>query len=551
MTDVAATDVKAGRPDLLPRAVLLLGAAVTFGAVAVLTLLKAPISAGEIVYLVKSLWYVGHQVTPYTTTDATGDMPLYFYQLGYWQQVRGIGIIPARTLSIGFGVINGLLLFVICRRLTANTLAAAAAVFIFLGTPATAAFFATATPTATVSALHLAAVWLIIGNMGRQRPLASIAMGLLCAVLYFYRQDMALSIVVLVPLYIASIGNKRLVHTLILIAAAAVVTAALLFAFPDKLAHYAIRLPVISPLLERAGLLAPNFTLIDKGSTGTTIAAFVPANIVDGFLLPYSGTLLLALGLFVLVGGPLRVLWIVPLYFFWLAAAHIFGLQEYCAGCIAASAPYFSGIGALAAALTLAMLAHRARQNLIPAGPCILIGATLAVALNTFAPMLALRAEDKAFPIPVLVDGGSVADSKDVETLARWINSNTPPREPLLVLHGLGSRALPSIAFAAVLAEHPIPAQSITPAASRRVINPRLQGAAREAVQAALEEESFWSDATFSRWIDRDYDFVLVQDDRAADHRARMAVVTAKFDLAASTSYRGAVLYLYKRKAGQ
>ena len=391
MTDTAATDFKAARPDLLPRAVLLLGAIGVFGAIAGLTLLKAPISAGEIAYLVKSLWYVGGQVAPYTTTDATGDMPLYFYQLGFWQQLENIGIVPARVLSMGFGVINGLLLFVICRRLTANTLAAAAAVFIFLGTPATAAFFATATPTATVSALHLAAVWVIVANMGRQRPVASVAMGVLCAALYFYRQDMALGIVVLVPLYIAAIGRKRAAHTLILIAAFAVVTAAVLFAFPDKLAHYALRLPVIAPLLERAGLLAPNFTLIDKGSTGVLPTAFVPAYIVDGFLLPYSGTLILALGLFILVGGPLRVLWIVPLYFFWLAAAHIFGLREYCAGCIGAAAPYFSGIGALAAALSLAMLAHRARQNMIPAAPCILIGATLVVALNTFAPMLALR----------------------------------------------------------------------------------------------------------------------------------------------------------------
>ena len=551
MTDRAATDVKAGRPDLLPRAVLLLGAILAFGAVAGLTVLKAPISAQEIAYLVKSLLYVGGQVAPYTTTDATGDMPLYFYQLGFWQQFKSIGIMPARALSIGFGVINGALLFFICRHLTANTLAAAAAVFIFLGTPATAAFFAKATPTATVSALHLAAVWLIIASMGRQRPVASVAMGAICAALYFYRQDMLLSVVALVPLYIAAIGRRRAAHTLILIAAAAVVTAAVLFAFPDKLAHYATRLPLIAPLLERAGWLAPNFTLIDKSSTAAVMSAFVPAHVVDGFLLPYSGTLVLALGLFALVGGPLRILWIVPLYFFWLAAAHIFGLHEYCAGCIAAAAPYFSGIGALAAALTLAMLAHRARQNMIPAAPCILIGATLAVALNTFAPMLALRADAKGFPIPMMVDGGSIPESKDVETLARWINSNTPAREPMLVLHSLGARPLPSIAFAVFLAEHPMPAQSITPVASQRVINPRLQGPAREAVQAALEEESLWSDATFNRWIDRDYDIVLVQGDNTPDHRARMAVLTAKFDLAASTMYRGAVLYLYKRKAGQ
>lgn len=555
-TEAPSSNVRAGRPNLLPSAVLLIGAALIYGAVATLTLLNGHASIEEVTYLIKSWWYTNGLVAPYTATDATAQMPFYFYQLGFWQQLEGIGFLPARLTSIGLGVINGALLFLICRRLTANTLVAAAAAFIFLGTPATAFYFATATPAATVSALHLAAVWLIVASLGRPRALATVAMGLVCVALYFYRQNMILGIVVLAPLYIAAIGRKRWLHAGLLLATAALVSAAVLFSFPDKLGAYALRLPVISPLLDSAHLLAPNFTLIDKGTQGamTMGPAFdriAPADFLDDFLLPYSGTMVLALMLFGLAGGPLRVLWIAPLYFLWLAASHYLASLGYCSGCILSYAPYFSGLGALAAALSLAMIAHRARQNQQPAGPYVLVGAVLAVALNAFAPNFALRADARGFPIPMIAQSQPVPELKDIETMARWISSNTAVREPILVLHSMGRQSLASLPYAVFLSGHMLPPQSLDPAASRRVVNPKLSLVAQESVQAAIEEESLWTDATLARWIARDYDIILFQEDKTIDQRAQLAAIMAQFDLAASTAYRGATVLLYKRKAVQ
>ena len=552
----ASGQAKAGNPNLLPTIVLLIGAALVYGAVAFQTLFNGHVSTEEVADLIRSWWYANGQVAPYTATDATGQMPFYFYQLGFWQQLEGLGFIPSRLISIGFGVINGALLFAICRRLTANTLVAAAAVFIFLGTPATAFYFATATPAATVSALHLAAIWLIVANLGRPRPLATVAMGLVCAVMYFYRQNMLLSIVALVPLYIMAVGRKRGLHTGLLLVTAAAVTAAVLFSFPDKLGQYALRLPVISPLLDSAHLLAPNFTLIDNGTLGplTMGPAFdrlAPANILDAFLLPYSGTLVLALMLFGLTIRPLRVLWAAPLYFLWLAAAHYFASLGYCGDCILSYAPYFSGVGALAAALTLAMIALRARQSRQPAGPFVLIGAVAAVGLNSFLPMLALHSDLRAFPIPMIAQAQPTSEMKDIETMARWISANTVVREPILVLHSLGRQKRPSLPYAAFLAGHMLPPQSLNPAGTLRVLNPKLSPAAGEAVQAAVEEESLWTDATLARWIERDYDIILFQEDKTIDQRSQLAAIMARFDLAGSTVYRGSTVYLYKRKAVQ
>jgi hypothetical protein len=456
-------------------------------------------------------------------------------------------------MSVGFGVVSAALLFMICKRLTANTLAAAAGVFIYLASPATAFYFAQATPAATVAALHLAAVWLIVANLGKQRPWITVLMGLLCVALYFYKQSMILAVIVLAPLYIAAIGRKRGLHTAILIAVMAAATAGLVFSFPDKLGAYALRLPVIAPLLEQIGLLSPNFVLIDKGSTGAVTMApafgrFSPTDLLDTLLLPYSGTIILAVALLAVAGGGLRVLWIAPLYFLWLAAAHYVGALGICTRCVADHVPAFSAIGALAAALTLTMIAQRARRHGIPAGPPVLIGAVAAVALNAFAPHFALRDDARGFPIPLM---SHTSERADIDTMARWVAANAPPREPILVLHSQGKQKLAALPYTVFLANHMMPVQSLDPASTKRTLKTNLDAAARESVQAAIEEESLWTDETLMRWLARDYDVVLFQEDKTTDQRAQIAAIAARFDLAASTVFRGATIHLYKRKPVQ
>jgi hypothetical protein len=96
-----------------------------------------------------------------------------------------------------------------------------------------------------------------------------------------------------------------------------------------------------------------------------------------------------------------------------------------------------------------------------------------------------------------------------------------------------------------------IPVQSLDPAGTKRVLNTKLDGAARESVQAAIEEESQWTDETLARWLGRDYDFVLFQEDRTTDQRAVIAALGNQFDVAASTVFRGSNVFLYKRKPVQ
>ena len=531
-------------------AVLILAGAV-YGTIAVTSLLHGGLSFAEGANLVRSRWYVSGVIAPYTATDATWTTPLYFYLLGWWQSLVGAGINTSRALSVGLGVGNAILLFSICRRLTSNSLAAAATVLLLVATPTTAFFFALATPTATVSVLHLAAIWLLVAGLGRPRVGASIAFGLLCAALYFTRQNMILAVLMLVPLYIAAIGTKRRQHAAIVIGTVAVAVASLVAIFPHKFAGHAFHLPVISPYLERWGLLPLDLALIDETTTGASTVALAlerisVTDIFNGVLLPFSGIVVLAALLFFVTGRSLRVLWIPSAYFFLLAAGHIVGMAGICSGCLHEYAVMFIAPGALAGGLTLAVLAARARARQISPAATIIGGAILATALNAFAPMAASSEAYRNFPAPLLALDAPTREAKQIETLSKWVETSVPTGEPVLLLHHLAP--LPFAVFNTGLT---FPVQSFNLAASYREIWPRLNANVREAAQAAVESESLWTDATLRRWLIRDYDLVLVTSDALETYPLAAKLLPQRFEVVASMSFGNTPISLYKRKPSQ
>ena len=408
---------------------LLLGAVAAYGAVALNTLRHGRTTFDEVGYLIRSWWYATGAAEAYTGIDATWQMPLYFYELGWWQRLAGVGHHPGRILSVIAGVLGAAILFAIVRRLTGNMLAAAAAVLIFIATPATAYAFSMATPAAIVSTLHLAAIWLIVSGLGRPRTWASCALGVLCALIFFTRQNMLLGIVVLIPLYIAAIGRDRRIHGVVVVATAAIVTATILVLFPTPLAAQAIHLPVLTPYLIRWGVLPPDFGLIEQGTigVGTMAPAFGAvrwAELLDTLVLPFAGVILSALIVFLVARGPLKVLWIAPLYFLWLIVAHVFASAGYCQGCMIDYTPYFAGVGALAGGLGLAVMASLARKGGVSPVLVICLGAALATALSTFAPILARNQAYRYYPAPQLVQTAGEDEVGDMDLLARWLKAN-------------------------------------------------------------------------------------------------------------------------------
>ena len=536
-----------------PAALLGLLTVLAYSAIAGFTLFNAQTFTAEIAALVRGWWYTTGAVTPYSAADTPHEMPLYFYELGYWQQLVGGGHITGRVLSIVLGAISGALLFVICRRLTANTLVALAATFIFLATPSTSFFFATATSAATVSTLFLAAVWLIVDSMGKPRAHVSAAFGLVCALLYFTRQDSILAIIVLIPLYIAAVGRDRALQAVSVVATIVVTAALLAVLLPAKFHVLALNLPVVGPMLGDAGLLGPDYTLLTRGTHGGggLDAALDPVNLkgfVESFVLPNAGTIILSLALFAVAQGPLRVLWIAPLYFIWLALTQYvtFASAEGCESCMQQATPSFIGIGALAAALTLAMSGRWAKNRGFATSTVVIIGALAAVALNTLAPRFATHPATASFPRQMLDGLHSPPELAEIRALATWVASTLKTKEPVLVIQGLGGREVAALPFAVAATGHAMPGESLELKATRRTINQSLVGEMRQSVRSAVEAAGLWSDEIMHRWIEKDYNVILLQDDPST--AALKKEIETGFDRGLATRYRGASIVLYTRK---
>lgn len=539
-----------------PAAVLGLLTVAAYGAIALFTLFNAQTFTAEVAALVRGWWYATGAVTPYSPTDIPADMPLYFYELGYWQQIAGAGHLSGRILSVILGAVSGVLLFSICRKLTANTAVAAAAAFIFLATPSTSFFFATATPAATVAALHLAAVWMIVHAMARPHAVFSALMGLVCAALYFTRQDMIFGIVVLIPLYVAAVGRDRALHGALVLGAFAAVTALMIVLFPARFQELALNLPMLGPMLGNAGLFGPDYTLVTRGTHGPPGlgAALEMENLrglLESFVLPNAGTILLALALFATARGPLRVLWIAPLYFFWLAGTQYAASSaaSACDTCMHPAAPTFIALGALAAALTLATSGRWTKRHGLAQGAAVVIGAIAAVAINTLAPSLAAHPQAHSFPRPMLDGLAAAPELADIPTLTRWTATQLKTKQPVLVIHGLGRTDVAALPYAVVASGHGIPAESLDLIATERTINQSLVGEMRGAVRDAVEADGLWSEETLQRWIEKDYNVILLQDD--ASTAALKKEIEARFDPAGATRYRGRNILLFTRKPAE
>jgi hypothetical protein len=119
-------------------------------------------------------------------------------------------------------------------------------------------------------------------------------------------------------------------------------------------------------------------------------------------------------------------------------------------------------------------------------------------------------------------------------------------KEPVLVIHGLGRTDIAALPYAVAASGHAMPAESLDLRGTRRTVNQSLVGDMRESVRTAVEEDGLWSDEILLRWIDRDYNVILMQDD--AGLASLKKEIEARFDAAGTTRYRGRGITLFTRK---
>ena len=522
---------------------------VAFGAYAVI---RGRTWSDEITYVAKSWWYVQGLVAPYSDADATWYMPLYFTLLGLVQAAIGPGLITGRALSLVLGGLSGGLLFACCRKLTGNPAAAALAVLLYFLTPATTYYFATATPLAAVALLLMGGVWLVAKGPDRGTPANTAMLGLVFALLFFFRQNMILAVAVLAPAYLWTLRERRLMHGVLLAGATAAVSAAILAAFPDRLAEYAVRLPGLTPVLRLVGLLPERFDLILSATASPLSLAFEPGRIsawdlYNAFLLPYAGTIAASVAALVLARK--KPLWLLaPALFFFLAGTHYLGSVGYCPTCILTYTNYFVGVGALAAGLAFAVLwARRESTNRAPL-PGVLPVCAAAILLNVFASGAVMSSDPQiaegftGFPAPMLRQTQPSSERHDMEMLAGQIDKALPPGK-VLVLHNL-----PSITYAVFRSGRVPPPQSLNLWQSYREVRRDVAAEDQAAVARALEAESLWTDETLARWLTADYDAVVYQEGMAP-RPVLEGALARDFESAGRVDYRGWKIGFYIRRS--
>jgi hypothetical protein len=192
-----------------------------------------------------------------------------------------------------------------------------------------------------------------------------------------------------------------------------------------------------------------------------------------------------------------------------------------------------------------------AKRNSFAPGTVIVAGALVALALNTFAPLLASHQQTRAFPRPMLDGMATAPELADIPVLTRWVAGQLTTKEPVLVIHGLGRADVAALPYAVAAAGRAMPAVSLDLKSTRRTVNQSLVGELRDDVRAGVEESGLWSDEILARWIARDYNVILLQDDPAVNVAGIRKTIEAGFDRAGATRYRGASILMFRRKPAQ
>lgn len=527
----------------LPAAFVLLAAVAAYAAVASNAVMNARLEFEEVGFLIKAWWYISGALPPFSAADATPTMPLFPFGLGALQTQIGLEAQAARISMAVVGVLNGVLLFYLCRKLTANTLASAAAVLLFIGTPATSYSFSTVSPVALVSLLQICALWLVVLSVGRPKIWLSLAMGAVLSGLILLSIDMLIPALILLGIFMAACGKARWLHGALVVAVIAAVSAATFFVLPEQFETYIFSTPVLALLQDFAGLGAPGQMYVASQTSYGFERILVDA--YEGALLPYGGTILLCLILFGLTASGPRVLWVIPIYMLLALASLVVFHAPGCEVCIATVPSQVTAVAALGAAMSLALFARMVRQKNLAAAPVMIGGVFFALALNTFAPVLAARDALHSFPAEELKQPRPGAEQEDITTLMRFIGQNVAAgSEPALLIH-----KLPALPYAMHMAGRRFPAVSINPLGSLRNAPGALSAARREAALAAIERTGGWTGETLRRWIERDYELIIWQEGALNIDPATLALLNTGFDVAATTDYRGAKLTLFKRKS--
>lgn len=469
----------------------------------------------EVYYILKSWWYVGGAVKPYSAEDATYYQPLIFYTIGAWQWIVGNGIVATRSLTMLLTGVNIALLAWLLRRLGSSVWPIAVAVIIFALTEDSIFYFSSVSPYALAVCLQLTALHLLLSMNRSAKWRLALAMGAVLTAIYLLRINLILFIALALAITWVRAGKDRWLVYFFSAAIVATTWSLLALLWGHRFIYFSTWLPGVTDWLVHAGLLPDFYPNLPAASSQALVIERKPG--LTGFLEYVFGWEMLrdwilahhvipvAAALFATIFASVRNIpsrgWalLFALSYWAMLLYHHLGAQSFCPICIQAYANYFNYLAALAGGLALQGLLRPAAGRIARATVVCLTTAMVAVA--------AIQSWSLAGPhgLPSIRNR---MDSLPSEVGSAGATMRTLlPRGAVTGIVGVD----PRIPLALQEADARIPPIFLVLSSTYRKLNEGLTPELQTRTIAELSDLSGWTDAIARQWIENDFDWLVVQ----------------------------------------
>ena len=500
-------------------------------------------------WLMRSWWYVNDKIEPYSVQDPTFYMPIWFWVLGIWQKVWGIGHLSGRILSaiLGFGVLQ--MVFLIGTKIYKDEKWGVFAVGLLVLTPVSNWFHNITNSYSFISLIQLIIIWILINKNRYPERISAVLLGLFYFILYFTRQNMVLGILPLLLYQFKTYDHNKYKNILITLGTFFIFTSFLYFTFKDTyFPYYVFNLPT--------GPIIPSFIreiLVNVGAINNPFGLIVnqAENIIDGKLLNISSLTTffqngILLYLFFIVSSMINIAisirkdvytikFYFSLYFIWMFLTHWFGSHIWCAGCITPYTNYFLCVGALGSTGFIEYLFDTKYDTTE-----FCKGFTSGIFITAFGIMMMCN----IYKVTFMLSDPRNSELDRVNRVKDLINRNISDKLTILPIDGR-----PFTVQGAFLAGNIPELTSINQYHSYRYNYKNKLFSDSELI--GLRNAGFWTDQHMEKWIKSEYEYILMGPKYKPWAKKYFPMVDKYFtkldsiDLGLGT---GPFIYLYKRE---
>jgi hypothetical protein len=459
-------------------------------------------------YLIKSYFYVTGKVQAYGPEDATGHMPIFFYTLGLWQKIFGVGHISGRLFAVFMGALCLVTLYIISIQIFEKHWQPLIAILLFVSTPVAVKYFSTATPYSLVSFVSLLVFVLLMYRGKLPYWSSSVLFGVLYFLLFFIRRNMIIGVFLFFIYQVLSSQDKRIVRAVITLGVFTIGLIGLLYIFPPKLGYIALQFPILSKLLYKYSVMENPYRSVGVHTisplwSSPSVKSFalksVLSNLYKYYIVRYFHVIFLVfVGVFFTFKKReyKHPAFFASVYFLIMSAFHFITPQRLCKSCILPYTNYFLVFGCLGAAYGVFRVTEFVKK---------LKFSTRMVSYGIITVLVIVSAFLSIDQLGYRHTRPNSNYVKQVKKLAFDIDAMVPDDQPVLAIGGL-----PYTPQAIFLSGRMLELTSINQVHSYRKLKKGVDQAEKIETLNQLGELTLWTDEFMHSWITDKYNYIIV-----------------------------------------